>query len=149
MHSLMQLVCHSVQLRQRQQQHPASYLGSVRSATHSLGARTFCGRLYIIHMSRQQHHSLPLPRPLTPSLSVSWHAGRHLSSFQAAQRIVVSYLCGLLLLFAIFYCSLFGQLTHTHRHTHPHIHTRRQLAMLFNSMLTVASACINAFCCYL
>lgn len=70
-----------------------------------------------------------LPLPLSLSFSVSWYAGRHLSSFQAAQRIVVSYLCGLLLLFAIFYWSLFGQLTstttHTHTHSLPFPHTHR------------------------
>lgn len=113
MHSLMQLVCHSVQLRQPQ---PASYLGRVLSASLSLSvaptASTHILWPTVHHSYEQAAVSFSL------SLFVSWHAGRHLSSFQAAQRIVVSYLCGLLLLFAIFYWSLFGQLTSTTTHTY-------------------------------
>lgn len=142
MHSLMQLVCHSVQLRQPQ---PASYLARVLSASLSL----CCSHCQHAHFVADCTSFIWAGSSVILSLSlfVSWHAGRHLSSFQAAQRIVVNYLCGLLLLFAIFYWSLFGQLTsttttHTHTvtRTPPHTHTHTD-SCLHNAILCCRDDC--------
>lgn len=100
-----------------------------------LPARTFCGRLYIIHMSRQQCHS--------PSLFVSWEASIFISSSPAHCRelfvwppFVICYF----LLVIVWPADLHNNNTHTHSNSYSPTHTHTD-SCLHNAILCCRDDC--------